>query len=249
MTIKGIKEYIKSGRDLLEEIIWSNIWHDAIEGVEWLHDIKGIVPGKMAVGYNYIYIMTRILDEVYPEKVLDLGLGVSSTLISKYFSYMQNKKEFDLEHLVIEHDKSWINFYTNKHELSGSSYISQHDLVLKEYQGDNYYAYDDSLKELLSGRKFSVISVDGPFGYLMKNNVAYQPKYVRHDIVDYLPELLEDDFVIVYDDYDTIGVKNTVSEIRDILNGANISYNMGLYYGHTHCCVIASEKYRFLCSV
>ena len=89
------------------------------------------------------------------------GLGISSTLISKYFE----KKAFhDGCHLICEHDETWICFYSNKHSFSNYSHIAKQELVMKNNGKNDYYAYKD-LKKDLAGQTFSVLSIDAPFGY------------------------------------------------------------------------------------
>ena len=71
----------------------------------------------------------------------------------------------------------------------------------------------------------------------------------RRDIFEFLPGILEDDFVIVIDDYDRIGEQNTVKEIEGILNAKGISYASGIYLGLSNICVITAECNKFLCTL
>lgn len=250
VSINALKSFFKSQRGLAEESIWANVFHDTAKGIEWLGDMSDLSPGHMAVGYNYLYVMTRILDEIMPNTVLDIGLGLSSTLFSKYFYGVAEKKHAEIvKHLVIEHDEEWIKFYTNKHHQSDHTEIIQCPIKIEKKKGEEYWAYDKrAFLEAIGNKKFSIISVDGPFGFVMKNGVALSPAVVRCDIVDVLPDIVFEDFVIVMDDYDTRGVKNTVRLLTDRLNSLKINTHMGVYHGRTDLCVIASEGYRFLCS-
>lgn len=56
-----------------------------MQGIEWVQDITSISPGRWAVGYNYLYVMTRVLVELRPHKVLDIGLGVLTSFFSTFF--------------------------------------------------------------------------------------------------------------------------------------------------------------------
>ena len=107
------------------ELVWATVWHDTIKGITWANSIERLSPGRAAAGYNYLYVMTRILDEIEPKKILDLGLGISSTLITSYIDTIHRE---NTKHLIIEHDKTWIDFYTNKHTLSKNTSVLQLDI-------------------------------------------------------------------------------------------------------------------------
>lgn len=146
----GVESFFRRLSDQNEELIWANVWHDTCRGIKWAEDIQSISPGRFAVGYNYLYVMTRILNELEPRRVLDIGLGISSTLISKYFE----SKEFDEgEHAIVEHDGNWANFYKKRHTLSKYSDIKLQKLIKKEKNGREYFAYSN-LGKVLGGANF-----------------------------------------------------------------------------------------------
>lgn len=241
----GLLRYLKDLRGICKEINWAMVWHDTMRGIPWLENMPSISPERWAVGYNYLYVMTRILNDTNPKSVLELGLGASSTLISQYFTYLQNST-LSAEnagggylHLIAEHNDDWITYYTKSHSLSSCSTIIKQDMIEKRYKGVTYNAYEDLAKDV-KGKKFSVISIDAPFG---------SDKYSRRDIVEFLPNILEESFAIVIDDANRHGEKNTIKEISDILQKHNILYCTGVYMGATDCCVIASQNNAFLCSL
>ena len=86
-TPKYIISYFRSIRRENQELLWARIWDDTKHNLDWIEKMPGISPGRMAVGYNYLYVMTRILNDLKPKHVLDMGLGISSTLISYYMDY------------------------------------------------------------------------------------------------------------------------------------------------------------------
>lgn len=124
----NLKQIVKMPMNAAYENLWAQTWRDTMRGIDWINDLPSISPGRWAVGYNYLYVMTRILNEIEPHKVLDVGLGVSTTLFSTYF---RNHIFEDGMHMVIEHDASWIDFYLNKHKSSDYTTIRKQDLVRK----------------------------------------------------------------------------------------------------------------------
>lgn len=237
---------IMNFRGTVREIYWSNIWHDTIRGIPWLENMPSISPGRWAVGYNYLYVMTRILNDKNPKSVLELGLGASSTLISQYFNYieknmMDTQSPSQYNYLIAEHNDDWINFYTLSHPLPSNCIIAKQNMIKKIYKGTQYNAYENLAKDI-KGKKFSVISIDAPIG-------DRKYKYNRRDILELIPDVLEESFVILIDDAQRWGEKNTIKNIKRILQGKNIPYCTSIYSGETNCCVIASADNAFLCSL
>lgn len=221
-----------------QELIWAQVWKDTINGLNWMQDLPSISPGRYAVGYNYLYVMTRILNDLKPKSVLEMGLGISSTLISHYFKKVRLA---DGQHTIIEHDQSWADFYTQNHELSPYSEIIVEPCIIKKYKNKPYNAYKD-LKERMGSQKYSVISIDGPIGWGSQ-------EYSRRDIIELLPDILEDNFVIVMDDAERIGEKRTIDDIQTVLKSHGIVSCVGEYAGLKTDCVIASESNKFMCSL
>lgn len=234
--IKILKSIIKEMRSQNDELIWARVWDDTRNGIDWAQNLPSISPGRWAVGYNYLYIMTRSLLELKPRAVLDIGLGISSTLVSNYFKY----NHFDNSvHTIIDHDDKWIDFYTKNHCLSSNSEILQLDCIEKEYCGSKYYAYKN-FAEAVKGERYDVVSIDGPWG---------SERYSRRDIIGQIPEILSDNFVIILDDSNRRGEKDTIAEIEKKLKEADIEYEIGYYAGQTECALITTKNNRFLCSM
>lgn len=236
ITISAIKEYFKNLQNQNYELIWAKTWDDTKKGIDWIADMPGISPGRWAVGYNYLYVMTRILNDKRPRSVLEFGLGISSTLISHYFN-SQNMK--DGIHDVIEHDEGWINFYKNKNRITEGCLIHLVECVEKKYNGCPYNAYAD-ISSVVENKKYDVISIDGPIG---------TEKYSRRDILEFLPDILSDSFIIIMDDAQRKGERSTIGDIKKILEKNQIDYTEGVYPGMTDCVVITSADNKFICSL
>ncbi len=228
---------MKTLKDQNEEIIYANVWRDTIKGLDWAESIPSISPGRFAVGYNYLYVITRILMDMKPMKVLDVGLGISSTVISSYFKHNQG------EHLVLEHDKEWADFYNRSHELSVSSTIVFQNITKDSVGNEEYNRYSkEVLDKTLAGQKFSVISIDAP-------NSNSKARYARRDLIDYIPDILEESFVIVIDDANRKGEQNTIKDIEKNLRKNDINFYEKIYKGNTYVCVIASQDNMHFCSL
>lgn len=233
--VERLKEYLRTLTSQNNELLWAKIWDDTKHNIGWIEDLPGVSPGRWAVGYNYLYVMTRILNEKEPQAVLEMGLGISSTLISQYFNYSKDNGIHD----VIEQDAEWASFYSKKHKLSNQTNISVVDICEKDYKGIKYNAYEN-IAPIVSKKRYDLISVDGPWG---------SEKHSRRDIVDYIPEILADSYIIIFDDSNRKGEQNTIDEIKRKLDEYNISHVEGTYPGMSDCTIITSPDNRFLCSL
>lgn len=78
--------------------------------------IKLIEENSRAAGYPFLYILYRVLRDAKPKRILELGLGETTKLISQYAAANE-----DVEHFVVEHDLDWISFYKKEFSLPANS--------------------------------------------------------------------------------------------------------------------------------
>lgn len=233
---KAIKS-MDSNKALSQEIIWAEIFNSTITESSWLKD-KSFSPGRWAVGYQYLYALYRILDISKPKNILELGLGQTTHMITQYA--MCDDK---VDHTVVEHDEAWISFCRKRDKYAPNTDICRLDIVYDGiYREDREVVQYSGFREKISGRKFDLISVDGPFGFMAKT-------YARTDILPLLPDCLSESFVIMIDDSERTGEINTINEIKRILDESSIKYEEGVYKGLKWSTVIASEDQKFLCSM
>lgn len=235
-AINTSKDILRESKNINKEILWAETFNNTISDSNWLKD-KSFSPGRWAVGYQYLYAVYRILNAVKPKKILELGLGQSTKLLSQYA-----KANKDVKHIVVEHDQEWIDFYKKENEVSENTEILKLEREYRKYKNDDKVLAFKNFKEILQGKKFDFISIDAPLG-------ANAKIYARIDVLEILPECLEEDFVIVIDDYNRNGEKKTVYEIEQILKRSDISYAKGIYYGEKQCMIICSKNLKFVCSM
>lgn len=104
-VVNSSKDISRESRNINKEILWAETFNNTVSGSDWLKD-KSFSPGRWAVGYQYLYAVYRILNTVKPKKILELGLGQSTKLLSQYA-----KANKEVKHIVVEHDQEWIDFY------------------------------------------------------------------------------------------------------------------------------------------
>lgn len=219
-----------------KELLWADIFYGVSSNSDWLKN-KSFAVGRWAVGYQYLYIVYRILNEIKPKKILELGLGQSTKLIGQY---VDNNSV--VMHQIVEHDKEWIQFFRKDFSLSENSSIVRLEREYRIFQEDENVLAFAGFKEQFKKQKFDFISIDAPYG-------GDAVIYARIDIIEIIPECLEDSFVIVFDDYNRQGEKNTVIVLEEKLKNSKIDYVKGVYSGQKDCLVICSKNLKFLSSM
>ncbi len=230
-----IKELFERYTRNSAETNWAAIYNSTIEGTEWLKS-RSFSPGRWAVGYQYLYVLYRILNEIHPKNILDLGLGQSSWMIAQYAASMNT-----VSHIVVEHDPNWISFFVKDHQLSENTKIIQLDWNYTNYKETIVREYG-GFSDTFTGQKFDLISIDGPLGGDM-------PIYARIDVLKMLPDILSDDFIILIDDSHRSGERNTILDMKIILKEHDIPFAEGIYSGAKDMTVICAEHLHFLTSM
>ncbi len=214
----------------IQEVNWRNIFKDTVAGYDW-YTVNSLSLGRWAIGYQYAYVLSRVLNSIKPQNILECGMGQSTKIINSYISFFANTHAD-----IVEQDADWIKFFGLENTLSDRVIIHHREAVPKK-DGKNeclvYKGFDSVVKE----KKYQLISIDGPWG---GDGIS------RVDILECIPEILSDEFVILMDDYERIGEKNTVSEIMKRLHNSSIDAVKAVYRGEKDMVIITSLKLGFL---
>ena len=219
----------------VEDIQWGLRLQSLCMGSKWFRG--GAYPGGWAVGFPFLCVLYRVLDEFKPASILELGLGQSTKMTT---SYMKSGLNTEAKvHFIVEHDKEWAEFMKNSVDFIKSKLILL-PLVQKEYKGSTGMSYD-KFSDVTGIEKYELILIDGPFGS--------EGEFSRVDILSIVPNCLADNFVIMVDDTERRGEKNMCNELCKILKKKNIDYVSSDYGGVKNFMVIASKSRRFACSM
>lgn len=217
------------------EAVWAAVFNSTVSNSVWLHD-RAFSPRRWAVGFGYLYVLYRILNEVRPTRILDLGLGQTSKMIAQYAAAHPS-----VEHVIIEADPEWVGFFNQGYHLPANSRIVMSEYEMREYKGESVRFYS-GLAQKLSGQRFDLISIDAPPSKGMVN-------YGRLDVLDLMPEALSPDCVLMMDDVQRVRERNAVGEIVAKLASFALGYKDETYHGDKDFSVICSERMRFLRSL
>ncbi|MBS5301354.1 MAG: hypothetical protein KHY39_09935 [Clostridiaceae bacterium] len=219
-----------------EENNWSAVFHDAIMGSKWLEK-QDFCPGRWAIGYQALYVLYRVLNEVRPKAILELGLGQSTKLITQYAA-----ANSEVYHVVVEHDESWIDLFKTTTQIAINTRILRKNLTIERWNGvDGIRVYEEFSKDIIPG-KYNLIVIDAPWGGDMK-------EYARVDVARVLDQCLDDSFVILMDDYNRSGEQATVEYMKKVLEKKEIKFSFAKYEGAKDVAVIVSEDLKYICTL
>ena len=217
-----------------DELVFANIFHDTIKHSKWLDIPLSLSSG--AIGYNFAYILYRTLDDIKPKKILEMGLGQSTKIINEYAKHFKN-----IEHNIVEHNSDWIDFFKKSTDMSSMSNFHLLENEKIKYNGADLNTYKNFKKEF-KGQKFDLICIDGPVG------CGYE--YSRMDILDILPDCLNEQFIILIDDCERIGEKRTIELLEKKLKDNKIDFCSGYQYkGRSDVYICVSSDLEFLCHI
>lgn len=208
----------------LNEIAAALRFQIGTKGVRWLEDVS-LKAENFAVSYDYMYVMTRALNYMVPDSMLELGMGQTSKILSAYCASSIGVLD------IVEQGKDWINFMRQEMDLRGRIRIHHVPMIKKEdpEHGTPLNCYED-ISEIVNGKRFEFISIDGPFG---------SPRNSRTDLLPYIPKCLAPSWCIMLDDYGRQGEHDMIEKLKKTLDGSGIEHR-GKEYG------VGSEKQFYL---
>lgn len=229
--IAAIEKHVIDASRNAAEAVWAQVFHDTIRDSTWLKN-KTFSPGRWAVGYAYLYVMYRILNEMRPKCILDLGLGQTTRMIAQYAAHCKG-----VRHVVVESDPEWGKFFRRRFRLPKSTSLYYRPYEMQEFRGNQVRAYSQ-FSQLLKHQTFDLVSIDAPCTSEMRC-------FARIDMLANLATCLRWDFVIMIDDLQFPAVANTANAIGEELSARGIDFLRGVYSGAKTFEVFASPRFKW----
>lgn len=223
---------LKSIKNQNEELFKGMIFNNLVLQKDWIKN-KEFIPTKGAATYSLLYILLIILDKARPNNILEFGLGQTSKLTTQYAHF----KNPDCILQIIDHDELWIKAMSDELPSADNINIIKRELEnfqLNDTQNDRY----KNLQDITAGKKYDLIIIDGPYGF--------NRTYPRTNILELIPQNLSHDFIIILDDAERQGEKNTAQLIFEKLEANNIKYFKFYQHATKSQLIITSEKYKFV---
>ncbi len=183
----------------------------------------------------------KILLFCRPKNVLELGSGQSTKLLSEYA-----RQHPDAYVLTLEQDNTWVERLAGQvtHDYRHVP-LERKDFVCR---GSRLNLATDWYQDLpeLHRVKFDYILVDGPDpGTLGTAHTGY----ARSGILQYMPEILAESFVVVFDDAERYGEIMTTAALEAILRACKVRYVRFTIHGTKDQVVFCSPDRSFLRSI
>ena len=236
-SITNLKNDVDEDLARTKEINYAFVFKDTISESVWLKK-RNFSLNNSASNYSFMYTLFRILDEVNPKSILELGLGQTSKLTTQYANSFD-----DSNLMIVDGDQVWIDVFSEKLEISENINLFQCDTEMFTYNDTENLRFAN-LEDIVGDSKFDLIIIDGPQGFTF-DPVYHHFDYSRTNIWN-LIDNLADDFVIIIDDFERQGEKNTMIHLEELLNERNITFYHFRSSGVKEQYVICSEKYRFI---
>lgn len=227
------KELLKLDR----ENYWANVFQSSVAGSSWFKEIP-LNVGRWAGNYSLFYVLYRILNEIKPQNILELGLGETTKMIQAY----KKDNNSNANCITVEQNKDWIDIRIKNDisiDLINLLHIPVHTINIDGKQTSAYKGLVDALKPF--DQKFNLILIDGPNGSL---------NFSRYNIIELVTEgFLASDFIIIVDDYERNGERQTIEKLLELLQQKNIKFEVGDYVGEKHQRLIVSPNFHYLISL
>ena len=230
--LAAMEEKLELCYNELKELNYAHLLHDGMRESTWLKN-QTFDLHNWAANYSFIYLLFRILDKIEPRNILEFGLGQTTKLTTQYIVHKNPKAHLN----VCEHSLDWIKIYQPdlpKHEHIRINHL---DLEYFDYwrkKNDKYAG----LLELVGNKKFDLIIVDGPVGggkNLPRSNVV--------DLVGH--GNLAKNFVIIFDDAERAGEKNTIRKTQAALRKKAIAFQTFERFGIKRQAYIVNKNCSF----
>ena len=218
----------------LEELEWAHVFHNSISSNKSYGQVI-LHPGRWAANYSFLYILLRVLNDVRPSKILEFGLGESSKLISTYAEQNKDLVRYD----IIEHDKNWVSSFQSRFRMTEKAKLEIFKLTNKKINSCDVFVYDQLCYK--NYVEYDMYIVDGPFG---------SEKYSRIEIYEIFKlKKKEDDFIIIFDDYNRDGEKQTIELLMEYLRNNKIDFYCARFNGVKSQFVMTSSRYKEVLSI
>ena len=182
-------------------------------------------------------ILSKALSLCQPHNILELGSGQTTKVLAHYAQ--QHPKA---QVLTLEEDRGWHQLFAPAlPQIPNHRYIAS-PLSTVQPPGAQWYL---DAPTLLAGHRFDLILVDGPSHHTMGD--VFVPMS-RSGVLAYLPQMLTEHFVIIFDDTDNYGKAMTAHAAAALLRRTHAVTVFEIHGVKSHT-VICSPASRFLRSV
>lgn len=212
------------------EGLYQTSYLDMARRAEWLTRIPMASPNGGTASFSLLYVLLSILQNRVVSHLMELGVGQSTILCAQY------ARTFQRELTLIDDNLEWLQFVQNNAAISHEDGIFAIYAKLKKISAVekviDWYDCEQPTK------KFDFLLIDGPPAYLRRI------QYNRLGIMNWLPGIMSEEFIIVIDDSNRKGEQLLVNSIMHIFQRKGIEVGKREIVGANSQTVIATPKFR-----
>ena len=197
-----------------------------------------------AASPNLQLLIAKILGLCQPDTILELGSGQTTKALAHYARTHPEARILTIEEHAEWHQRMSLTLNAPENHRYDTSPVVPMEVSLPGggTASTGWYARG---KELLDGRRFQLILVDGPTNHKAGEFVRYS----RSGLLPYLPAILADRFAIVLDDTENYGYAMTAHAMRDAISAAGRPVTVFYVHGVKSQTILCSPEWQFLQSV
>jgi hypothetical protein len=203
--------------DLGNEIVFQRIFDRQCANAGIRNDFY---PVGAAACHSLMYLLFRVLSEEPVDSIVEFGSGQSTLLIDRI-------KPAAARHVCYEEDPAWHEHLGAR--LTGCDY-RRADLVAKAAGSVRYEGYGG-----LDAPEFDILLVDGPRGV---------DRFSRYDCVPVALGNARRQYLIIVDDADRRGEKDTIGHLVDGLRGRGDDVKLSYGRGRTAQALITAGRFK-----
>ncbi|MBC7482381.1 MAG: hypothetical protein H7337_10905 [Rhizobacter sp.] len=177
-------------------------------------------PVGAAAGYSLMYLLVRALSELPIKDVLELGSGQTTILIDRL-------RGMEGTHVTYEQSELWAASVSRR---APRCQLIHSPLVERSSKGVTHRGF-----EQLIPTDFDLLLVDGPNG---------TDHASRYDCVQLVEANRKSEFIIIVDDADRPGERETLQSLADVLRRRGIDFKLNYVSGRTTQAVITTPGMR-----
>jgi predicted O-methyltransferase YrrM len=180
-------------------------------------DVPPLFPIGSAANYSLLYLIFRLLRDFPRLGILELGAGQSTILLAA-----MHRAGLASAITTLEHDPGWAEAIRDK--------VGHQVLVAPLRQESILGVMTECYEVELTGR-FDCILVDGPIG---------TPRQSRWGALQLLQQNLAEDFIVIFDDAERPGERDTIERFLLLHPSAEHSF----IHAAKSQCIVFTGKYR-----
>jgi predicted O-methyltransferase YrrM len=186
------------------EIVYQNLVHRELDRLGIDTPFYAI---RSAATFSYLYLLLRLTEDFNDLRVLELGAGQSTLLLDRL------RATRPLTLTTLEDNADWAARIGGQVE----STMLHAPLQARQFAGHRFDGYDPGV---LDGRsQFNLLLIDGP---------RRSRKRSRWTGLEFLETVLDQDFVVIFDDAERRGELQTIAQALKLLDARGVRYGVQL---------------------